>query len=121
MAGRGCAAGDAVRRKHRRIEQNRVFAHQATASPRGLDEQREERFGDRLGGADAKNLSAARRAIARDGHGGHERRPFEAVTFKSFFGGELRFERRKIFRRRVDELDLRVQRRVERRIQVNVA
>ena len=46
----------AVRREHRRIEQNGVFTHQTAAGPGGLDEQRQERLGDGFGGADAQNL-----------------------------------------------------------------
>ena len=113
--------GDAVRRKHRRIEQHGVFAHQAATRPGGLDEQREERFGDGFGGLDAQDLRAIRRTIARHGDAGHERRPVEAVAREGILRRELGVERREIFRRRVDQLDFRVERRVERRIQMNVA
>ena len=59
-------------------------------------------------------------AIASHRHGRHELRPIEAVARERFLGGEFHVERGEIFGRRVNEFDLGIERRVERRIQMNV-
>ena len=51
----------------------------------------------------------------------HERRPVEAIARKGFLRGELGVERGEIFGRRVDQLDFRIERCIERRVQTNVA
>ena len=125
-AGCRCADRRARRRRlprgvDRRIEQHGVFAHQPSVRPVHLDEQRNKRVGDRIGGLERDDGAAIGPAHGAHLYPGEVAGPVKAIARESVARGELRLHRVHLVGGHIDELDLRIQRRIERRQKTNVS